>query len=643
MALIIFRSLWIVILIFAQISIGQAASITNSHIVNDSIFASEFQFLIDDTGKENFETVKDQSFDTDPEFAFKKIAAYNRKRNIWAKVHLKNTSSKVDSASIKLPNASEVILYIDRNNNLQVIKTGYIHVDPGQKTMSERFYSTFQLEPNSEAVIWICINSYHRFLVHTKSPIEVLDPKIVSSTLTSIVELESFSSYFYFAFVAFLIFQIFYVSLQWFLAKRIEYGYYLSFISVTFLYFLLRYFNHSSYATSFDWTIISAAYINDILLLTPPYLYFVFGRNFLDLKILNPKLNSLIKNMEKLILAAILIVLTINYMLPNDLPKTNITMSAVGFQFILTIIGLYHVYDLKTTISRFLLVGSTLAFCGHIIAMSTPIFFPAIMSTKFSPTHFTMIGILIEIGVFNSGLLFKARLVELARIEAQQNLIDELRKHQQLQTEFASVREKISNDLHDDLGSNLSSIGVFSYAAKKKLALNEQQETEKLIQQIEQRAHESLQSLSDLVWSVNPINDSNEKLIARINNFIKSITQAKGIQYENYIDSNFYLRPINQLEKRNIQLLIKEAVNNIVKHAKAQTIILSIEEQNNSFCIKIVDNGVGFNTDTPTDGNGLQGMKKRIQEINGSFNIVSESGRTEICFTLAENEIDKKH
>jgi len=352
-------------------------------------------------------------------------------------------------------------------------------------------------------------------------------------------------------------------------------------------------------------------------------------------------LNNLIRKMGNLMLAVIILVPAVNYLTPNDLPKTAITMSAVGLQFILSLIALYNIYFLKTTLSRFLLVGSMFAFLGHIIALSAPIIFPESSVVRLSPIHLTMVGILLEIAVFNSGLLFKARLVELARIKTQQNLIDELRKRQQLQAEYSTVREKISADLHDDLGSNLSSIGVFSYAAKKKLALNEQQETEKLIQQIEQRAHESLQSLSDLVWSVNPINDNNEKLISRIISFIQSITHARGIRFDTSINSDFYNRPIDQLEKRNIQLLIKEAINNIIKHAQAQTITLSIEKHNNTFCIKISDNGVGFNTGTPNDGNGLRGMKKRIQEINGSFNIVSESGRTEICFTLAEKAIDR--
>jgi signal transduction histidine kinase len=637
------RFLWLTLLFLVAALKGQSGTIAANRGLNDHIQASVIQFFIDDSGKETFNTIQHKKFNADPETAFKKIASYNRKRNVWAKINITNNSTITDSVTIRFPFTTDVKVYVKQNGSRSEFSKGYIHPEPFHQTNLERFYSDFQLPPNSKTEIWICVNNYTRYLVSENEPMGILSPQSAKNELAFVIEKENFVSYFYFAFIAFLLFQMFYVALQWFLARRREYGYYLSFISITFLYFSLRFFTQSNYAFSYEYLIVAAAYLNDIFLLLPPYFYFLFGRHFLDLKKVNPKLNNLIWKMGNLMLVVIILVPVINYMVPNDLPKTAITMSAVSLQFILSLIALYNIYFLKTTLSRFLLVGSLFAFLGHIIALSAPVIFPESSVVRLSPIHFTMVGILIEIGVFNSGLLFKARLVELARVETQQNLINELRKRQQLQAEYSTVREKISADLHDDLGSNLSSIGVFSYAAKKKLALNEHQETEKLIQQIEQRAHESLQSLSDLVWSVNPINDNNEKLIARINNFIKSITQAKGIQFENYIDSNFYLRPINQLEKRNIQLLVKEAVNNIVKHAKAQTIILSIEEQNNSFCIKIVDNGVGFNTDTPNEGNGLQGMKKRIQEINGSFKIVSESGRTEICFTLDEKAIDKKH
>jgi len=621
---------------------GQGQSMTSGPSVNDSIFVSDIWYFIDDTGTESFETVKDKNFDDEPGLAFRKIAASNRKRNIWAKANFRNTRSTIDSVSVQLPNASEIIIYIKSQDQLHEVKTGYIHADPQHRTMYERFYFTLYLEPNVETDIFISINNFHRFLVNNGVPVKILNPGLVSSKLAHIVEKETFSSYFYFAFIAFLFFQMFYVSLQWYFAKRIEYAYYLSFISVTCLYFSLRFLNHSSYASSFDWALISAAYINDILLLLPPYFYFLFGRHFLDLKSTAPRLNDLIKAMERIMLVVIIAVLIINYLYANDLPKTTINMTAVSLQFVLAVIGLYHIYFLKTTISRFVLIGSAIAFFGHILALCVPLFFPGTLLTKVSPIHFTMMGVLFEIGVFNSGLLFKARLVELARIETQQSLIDELERRQLLQTEYASVREKISSDLHDDLGSNLSSIGVFTYAARKVLAKNALKEAENLIDQIEQRAQESLQSLSDLVWSVNPINDNSEKLIARVISFIKSLTQARGIQFDANIDSDFYSRTIDQLEKRNIQLLIKEAINNIIKHAKAQFILLSIEKQNNTFCIKIVDDGAGFNTSTPADGNGLRGMKKRVEEINGSFSIVSQPGRTEVCLVLAERPMDRK-
>jgi len=632
---------WLIIFIFAVAHKGQCENSSESWNDINGIQVSDFQFYIDDSGKEDFKSIQNKAFDVDSETAFKKIVAYNRKRNIWVKLYIKNTLPSPDSMSIRYPFVSEMVVYAVQNGTITEHKKGYRFAELNHKTNNERWYSTFQLPPNSETEIWICINNYTRFMVSEIDPMEVLSPDKASLQLQKFIELEDFTRYFSFAFISFLLFQMFYVSLQWFLAKRLEYGYYLTFISITFLYFALRFFIQSPFAHSFEYVIVMSAYLNDFLLLLPPFFYFLFGRHFLDLKNTNPKLNKLIKNMGNIMLIVVFLVPAVNYLVPNDLPKTAITMSAVGFQFILALIALYNVYFLKTTLSRFLLVGSSFAFLGHIFALLAPFVLPMSNVVSASPIHLTMVGILLEIGVFNSGLLFKARQVELARVIAQQGLIEQLESRQRLQAEYSSVREKISSDLHDDLGSNLSSIGVFSYAARKKLELNEQQETEKLILQIEQRARESLQSLSDLVWSVNPINDNNEKLIKRIISFIQSLTQARGIVFKTSIDTDFYLRSIDQLEKRNIQLLIKEAINNIIKHAHAQAISLTIEKCKNSFCIVITDDGVGFDITMPRDSNGLRGMKKRMEEINGSLTVSSKPGHTQLCFELAEKPFEK--
>jgi signal transduction histidine kinase len=634
------RLLLLASLFFSYASVGQDESSIKKLKINDGIEVTT-QFYIDDTGKENINTIQDKNFDANPETAFKKIASYNRKRNVWAKIQINNTVATADSVTIKFPTTTEILVYVKQHDARFELKKGYKHPEPSHKTNQERYYSTFYLNPNSETQIWICVNNYTRYLININGRLNILNPQYAKNELENVIERENSASYFYFAFIAFLLFQMFYVSLQWFLAQRREYGYYLSFIFITFLYFSLRFFTESTYAISFEFLIVVAAYLNDILLLLPPFFYFLFGRHFLDLSKINPALNNLIHNMGILMLVVIILTLAINYLVPNDLPKTLITMSVVIFQFILSLIALYNIYFLKTTLSRFLLVGSMFAFLGHIMALSAPFIFPESSAIRLSTIHFTMVGILLEIGVFNSGLLFKARQVELARVIAQQGLIEQLESRQRLQAEYSSVREKISADLHDDLGSNLSSIGVFSYAARKKLELNEPKETEKLILQIEQRARESLQSLSDLVWSVNPINDNNEKLIKRINSFIQSLTLARGIVFNTAVDVDFYLRPIDQLEKRNIQLLIKEAINNIIKHAEAQTISLTIEQCNHSYCIVITDDGVGFDSSKPSEGNGLRGMKKRMEEINGSFSVLSKPGFTRLCFQLAEKPAEK--
>src|SRR5690606_8452709 len=130
-----------------------------------------------------------------------------------------------------------------------------------------------------------------------------------------------------------------------------------------------------------------------------------------------------------------------------------------------------------------------------------------------------MVAIIIEIALFNSGLLFKARQLEKDKFRAQSVLLKELKNKQRLQLEYEGVRDKISRDLHDDVGSTLSSVSIYSYAAKDKLAKGDLEKTRELLLSIEKNTLSTLNSMGDLVWAINPRNDSIEKLMERINTF----------------------------------------------------------------------------------------------------------------------------
>ncbi len=241
-----------------------------------------------------------------------------------------------------------------------------------------------------------------------------------------------------------------------------------------------------------------------------------------------------------------------------------------------------------------------------------------------------MIGVIIEVIIFNSGLLFKAKEADLERIEAQNSYIRELKSRQSIQAEFAEVRDKISSDLHDDVGSSLSSIGIYSYAAKESLLSGKTEQAAELLENIKRNAEETLNAMSDLVWATNPLNDSNEKLIERIRSFGYEILSARDCVFKVHIDEGFYQIALNQAQRKNLLLILKEAINNSAKYSRATQVHLNITVQSNSYTVVISDNGVGFDSQVVSQGNGMNTMRKRSTELGGTFEIHSTGSGTEI-------------
>jgi signal transduction histidine kinase len=134
-------------------------------------------------------------------------------------------------------------------------------------------------------------------------------------------------------------------------------------------------------------------------------------------------------------------------------------------------------------------------------------------------------------------------------------------------------------------------------------------------------------SMDDIVWSINPDNDLITNIIARINRNTAELFEAKGLEFEintGNIDPTVKLK---MEQRRDIYLIYKEAINNLLKYAECQKAIVSIETTPNFLEIKIQDNGKGFDTKNSHLGNGLKNMKKRAQDLKAVLSIDSEIGK----------------
>jgi signal transduction histidine kinase len=187
------------------------------------------------------------------------------------------------------------------------------------------------------------------------------------------------------------------------------------------------------------------------------------------------------------------------------------------------------------------------------------------------------------------------------------------------------VRSRISSDLHDDIGSTLSSISIISEGAIKE---NNPVAAKEMIKEINENAVWILDKMDDIIWCVNPKNDSFTHFMLRIRKFGAALFEAKGIEYDISIDENIPDNPLSMASRQHMYLILKEAINNLVKYSGASYASLSMQLNANFLDIIVKDNGKGFDTNDVRRGNGLYNMKRRASMLNAILNIESSEKGT---------------
>ena len=187
--------------------------------------------------------------------------------------------------------------------------------------------------------------------------------------------------------------------------------------------------------------------------------------------------------------------------------------------------------------------------------------------------------------------------------------------------EVERLRLRISRDLHDDIGSTLSSINIFSKVALNKV--EKDTEVSGYLSKIKDSAAHTMESMSDIVWAINPKNDKLEAMMSRMKEFAADICEAKGIDLDFSIPTELEKLSLNLAKRKNLFLVFKEAVNNAVKYSRCNLLQVTFKKSGNKLQMMIRDNGKGFDNTTVTGGNGLRNMKERAEECGGHVQIES--------------------
>ena len=209
-------------------------------------------------------------------------------------------------------------------------------------------------------------------------------------------------------------------------------------------------------------------------------------------------------------------------------------------------------------------------------------------------------------------------------IDASKNLVIAIREKEEA---VHKERQRLSRDLHDDIGSTLSSINIISNMVLRNKTLSTDEKLKSSIEKINERSQRLLDNMSDIVWCVNPENDVMEEVLARMRIYATTLLEAKGINYSIYFPTQNVDHKLSLDVKNNLYLIFKEAVNNLAKYSCCSKATLSLIVDEKNIRLKIQDDGIGFNTEEVKHRGGLINLQQRAEEIKGRITVSSEIGK----------------
>ena len=243
-------------------------------------------------------------------------------------------------------------------------------------------------------------------------------------------------------------------------------------------------------------------------------------------------------------------------------------------------------------------------------------------------------GLLIELIFFLMGLTYKNRtqLIEQTKERERlklENERKELEKQVAVMQAHQEERERISADIHDELGSGMTTIRLMSEIAKNKMKENIPVEIEK----ISNSANEVLNKMNAIIWSMNSSNDTLDSLVSYIRAYATEFFDSTPIICKVHMPEMIPEKEITGDKRRNMFLCVKETLNNTLKHSKAGKVNINIST-NGELKIEITDDGVGIDQEKIRRfGNGLKNIERRMKSIGGTYTITSNKG-TETILNL---------
>ncbi len=519
---------------------------------------------------------------------------------------------------------SDIKLYRELNNHLQELPSALPAVNDSIG------YRVITLAPHDSQTI-VAQLSFIKTYINTMRP-RLINTEYLNSFITGMQSANNENDLVTFLFCGLLLMMVLFSIANFVQGANREFLYYSGYAFFLGVMLITKavFTGHSSCISYF-----LEAYLDFILQGTGIAFYMMFMQRYLDTKTRYPFLHKLYNSGIAMLIVSLTSYTFFHYFTNNFVTENTIENLTKGLLLLMTVVFLvYSGKHWHDKMMRYLFWGNL---CLFVFSLSSQL---AIMDSAIvkqlpgifrSALFYYELGLFLELVFFLIALNYKNRrqLIsqarETERLKAE-NQVKEYEKELAVFKAQQQERERISADMHDELGSGMTAIRLMSEIARNKMKNDTPQEIEK----ISQSADEVLNKMNAIIWSMNSGNDTMDNLVSYIRSYALEYFENTPVRCKVDTPENIKPSELSGDKRRNIFLCIKETLNNTLKHARASAVSIEFCIDKDLF-IKISDDGVGIDLQNIRQfGNGLKNIARRMESIGGSYKIENHSGTTTI-------------
>lgn len=351
------------------------------------------------------------------------------------------------------------------------------------------------------------------------------------------------------------------------------------------------------------------------------FFYFRFQRSLLELPLYHQELNVLVKRLEKFLLFYCIIAPLLVVLHVDDIILFSFFLTIASFTILASAYIVSKFIKTKIPLEQFSIIGAVFIIIGSLLTVVLSLQGQQSVYININPHLPLLICVLAELFTFTTGLTYKSYLIEKSKAKSEQDLLLIEHEKQRVEIQLLKMRNDVSKNLHDELGSSLSLARLLI----KQVNASNLNGSSKFVNNSVVVLDEAITSLYQIIKSLKDDTVKPYNCVEAINQMISMLKPINNITF--HFQNNIKANELPVFIHEHLSRIILELINNTLKHANASKILIEVFKNDEIVNVKYVDDGVGVNMEKCNLGNGLKNISERVYEFGGTLQYLSSEGK----------------